>query len=279
MTQTLIVADSTAGITPDMLATNANLRVVPLQLIIGAEEWAENNMTAAEMFRLCRERGIHPRTSQPSPGAFMDAFAPATQGRAVIMITLSGGLSGTVEGARAVARQMGTDNLFVIDSATAAIGTRKLVEEALNLTAAGMPAADVAAELERRARGTHTLIVPATLEYLHKGGRIGGAAALFGSILQVRPVLHLVDGKIRVLDKVRTQSRALIRAVDEIGRYALPVYIAVAHVEAPEMAATVREELRRRYPDYDISLTEASPVLGAHLGPGVVGVFFRERLA
>ncbi|HWR41333.1 MAG TPA: DegV family protein [Patescibacteria group bacterium] len=278
MTQTIIVADSTAGITPAMLADNANLRVVPLQVIIGGAQWAEDTITADDMFRLCREQGAHPRTSQPAPGAFMEAFAPARDGVAVIMITVSGGLSGTVEGARAVARQMASENLFVVDSATAAIGTRKLVEDALRLTAGGMPAATVAAQLEQMARGTHTLIVPATLEYLHKGGRIGGAAALFGAILQVRPVLHLVDGSIKVLDKVRTQNRALVRAVEEVASCSDPDYIAVAHVEARETAETVREQLRQRYPDRDISLTEASPVLGAHLGPGVVGIFFRERL-
>ena len=278
MTQTQIVVDSTAGVTPAMLAANANLRVVPLQLIIGSEERAEDSMTAEEMFRLCKERGVHPRTSQPAPGAFMEAFAAAREGTPVIMITVSGGLSGTVEGARSVARQMGGGHVYVVDSGTAAIGTLKLVEEALALTAAGMPAADVAARLEKMAQSTHTLIVPSTLDYLHKGGRIGGAAALFGAILQVRPVLYLVEGKVRVLDKVRTQSKALLRVVDEVSRCADPAYIAVAHIGGQETATMVLAQLRQHYPSHAISLTDASPVLGAHLGPGVVGVFYQERL-
>jgi DegV family protein with EDD domain len=122
------------------------------------------------------------------------------------------------------------------------------------------------------------MFVPGTLEYLHKGGRIGRAAALLGGILQIRPVLHLVGGKVDVLDKVRTQQRALARMVEELTTHRHLEYIGVVHITAPDKAEQLAADVSGRYPDTPISVSKAGSVLGAHLGPGLVAIIYQDKV-
>ncbi|WP_325535959.1 DegV family protein [Sporomusa sp.] len=272
-----IVLDSTANVSQEMLATHPNLHVVPLKVLLGDNVWNEQELSTAELFRLVKEKGIHPRTSQPAPGDFAAAFAPAAAGNPVIMIGVSGGLSGTVNGALAAARDFKGREIYVIDSCTSAIGMVKMAEVALTMAAAGQSAGAIAAHLQRMADTTHTLFLPDSLEYLHKGGRIGGAAALFGSILQIKPILTLREGKVQVLDKVRTKSRALARMIEELDKYGELEYIGVAHGEAPDVAKQIYDTVSQRYPNVPVSLTSIGSCLGAHLGPGIIGLIFQDK--
>ena len=272
-----IVLDSTANVLPETLAAYPNLHIVPLKVIMGENVWNEPELSTEELFRLVRERGIHPRTSQPAPGDFAAAFAPAADGNAIIMIGVSGGLSGTVNGARAAAREFKGREIYVIDSCTSAIGMVKMAEAALSMAAAGQSASTIAQRLQTMADATHTLFLPDSLEYLHKGGRIGGAAVLFGSILQIKPILTLCAGKVQVVDKVRTRARALARMVEELNKYGELEYIGVAHGEAPAVAREVYDTVKQRYPDVPVSLTNIGSALGAHLGPGIIGLIFQHK--
>ncbi len=272
-----IVLDSTANVPPETLAAYPNLHIVPLKVIMGENVWNEPELSTEELFRLVRERGIHPRTSQPAPGDFAAAFAPAADGNAIIMIGVSGGLSGTVNGARAAAREFKGREIYVIDSCTSAIGMVKMAEAALSMAAAGQSASTIAQRLQTMADATHTLFLPDSLEYLHKGGRIGGAAVLFGSILQIKPILTLCAGKVQVVDKVRTRARALARMVEELNKYGELEYIGVAHGEAPAVAREVYDTVKQRYPDVPVSLTNIGSALGAHLGPGIIGLIFQHK--
>lgn len=272
-----IVLDSTAYASPEMLAAHPNLHIVPLTVMLGDMVWKEPELSSAELFRLVKEKGIHPRTSQPSPGEFAKVFALAADGQPIIMIGVSGGLSGTVNGARSAARECKGREIYVVDSCTAAIGTVKLAEAALKMAAEGQAAGVIAARLQQLADATHTLILPDSLEYLHKGGRIGGAAALFGSILQIKPILKLQDGKIQVFDKVRTKPRAVARMLEELDKHGELAYIGVAHGEAPVAAGEIYDTVRQRYPNIPASLTGIGSALSAHLGPGVMGLFFQTK--
>ncbi len=272
-----IVLDSTANVLPETLAAYPNLHIVPLKVIMGENVWNEPELSTEELFRLVREKGIHPRTSQPAPGDFAAAFAPAADGNAIIMIGVSGGLSGTVNGARAAAREFKGREIYVIDSCTSAIGMVKMAEAALAMAAAGQLASTIAQRLQTMADATHTLFLPDSLEYLHKGGRIGGAAVLFGSILQIKPILTLCAGKVQVVDKVRTRARALARMVEELNKYGELEYIGVAHGEAPAVAREVYDTVKQRYPDVPVSLTNIGSALGAHLGPGIIGLIFQHK--
>ena len=272
-----IVLDSTANVPPELRQRCSNLHVVPLTVRIGTREMAEDELTADELFTLIQRTGQHPQTSQPAPGGFVRLFGLLTgDGSQVIVLTLSGGLSGTVESAKAAAHIVGCPQIYVIDSGTTAAGMVTMAEQALTMADDGLAAEQIADRLQAMAQVTHTLFVPGTLEYLHKGGRIGGAAALAGSILQIRPVLELTAGKVVVLDKVRTRAKAVARMTEEIFQFSELDSISVVHIGAAEEAARLRQTIQARYSGVQVGLTEAGSVLASHLGPGLVGVVFQE---
>lgn len=273
-----VILDSTANVPPELLRNWANLHVVPLTVLLGDQQIAESELSAADLFRLIGETGKHPKTSQPAPGEFVQLFNKlCSAGHTVIVITLSGSLSGTVQSARTAVQMTGSKDIYVIDSGTTAIGMVRMAEFALTMASQGQSADWIVAQLQVIAEKTHTIFVPGTLEYLHKGGRIGGAAALFGAILQIRPVLYLEQGKVAVLDKVRTRSRAIVRMQEEIAKYSDLAYISVIHIEAQEEASAVQQQMSAKYPHIPVLLGNAGAVLASHLGPGLIGFIFQEK--
>lgn len=279
MKQIHIVLDSTANVPPELFIQHPNLHTVPLKVRIGETEWDEEALSPDELFARVEKTGMYPKTSQPSPGAFEAVLRPiAEAGDEAIVIALSGALSGTAEGARAAARAVGGDRVRVVDSQTTAIGMVRLAEEALGWIGAGQTAEAICRALEEKARQTRTLFLPATLEYLHRGGRIGGAAAFFGAVFRIRPLLELEAGGVAVLDKVRTQARALQRLEEEVARSAPLAYIGVAHCGAPQEARALGLRLAERCPSARVSVTSTGAVLAAHLGPGLVGAVFQQAM-
>jgi DegV family protein with EDD domain len=263
-----------------MFTDYPNFHVVPLKVILGEREWREPDLSNAQLFYLVAEGSLHPRTSQPSPGEFIKVFEPIMQeDHDIIVITISGGLSGTVGSAGTAARMTGFPGIYIVDSGTTAIGMVKLAQAAFALEKQGMTAKEIAERLTAMSAATYTMFITDTLEYLHKGGRIGGAAALFGAILQIKPILYLAEGKISVLDKVRTRSRALARMTDELSRHRSLAYIGVVHIEAKQDAERFAGEIRERFPSTPVSVSSTGSVLGAHLGPGVIGLIFQESLS
>ncbi len=279
MTKVHIVVDSIAQCPPELFAQHENLYKVPLRVALGDTEWREDEISTTELFRREKESGLPIKTSQPSPGDWLQVLQPILDaGGDVVLITVSGGLSGTVQGARSAAQMLEKERIFVVDSGTASIGEAYLVDVALKMAAEGVSARAIAQHLAARAAATHTFLVPDTLEYLHKGGRIGGAAALFGSILQIRPVVYLVDGKVAVLDKVRTKQRAIKRMLAEVAKYDAFEYIGVGHIDAPEEGQALLEEVKLLFPGVPLKTADVGAVVGAHLGPGLVGIIFQERM-
>ncbi len=278
MSKVHIVLDSTANVPQAMLAEHSNLHVVPLSVRLGHREWREDQIGNPDLFALVRQTGDFPKTSQPAPGEFVRTFERILEADGdIIVITLSGGLSGTIQSARTAAQSVDSRRVFAVDSGTTAIGMVKLAQQGLAMAAAGQPTAAIAARLEQLSACTHTMFVPATLEYLHKGGRIGGAAALLGTILKIRPVLYVNAGKVAVLDKVQTWNRAVNRIVEAVLQHQQPEYIGVVHIEALAEAEKLRLRLQDSYPAERISVSTGGAVLAAHLGPGLVGVILGER--
>jgi len=274
-----IVVDSSAQISQEMFEMYPNLHEVSLKVRIGDQEWSEDQLSTAELFKLVKETKIHPQTSQPALGGFFEVCKPLIdEGKEIIIITVSGGLSGTVEGARTVAKMLDQKRVHVLDSGTASIGMVKMAKTALTMANAGIAASIIIEKLHAMIEATHTFILVDTLEYLYKGGRIGGAAALFGTILQIRPVMYLSDGKVAVMDKVRTKQRAVIRMLEELEKYPNLEYIGVANVDAPLDGQAIMARVQEIYPDHPVLLAAVGSVLGAHLGPGMIGVVFQEKI-
>lgn len=278
-TQLQVVIDSTAMVDKEWLGRHENLHVVPLSVRIGEQEWLDTDISGAELFQKASEAKEMPKTSQPAQGQFIQLFQELTaRGQEVVCILLSGGLSGTASTARMAAAQVDPRLIRVIDSGTTAIGLVQMAKAALEAAEAGKSLAEVVHLMDAMARRTHTVFIPGTLEYLHKGGRIGGAARLFGGILQLRPLLYLQNGKVQVLDKVRTQKRALERAMQDILVLKRPAYIGVGHVDNPELAAQTAALVKEAQPEAQVEVFLISPVIGAHTGPGLIGFIYQENL-
>lgn len=274
-----VIVDSTAQVPDAMFQRHANLHKISLKIRVGESEWNEDALAPADLFAEVERLNAAPQTSQPPVGEFMQVFEEiSANGDEAVVICVSGALSGTFQSAAAAANSIAPGKIEIIDSQSAALGMQRLTETALAMIEAGCLLPEVVSQLKKQVQATHTMILPDSLEYLHKGGRIGGAAKLIGAILKIKPILILRDGKITVLDKVRTKKRAMMRMMEEAANYEALEYLGVVHVEAGEDALLLQEMAKTARPDLEITLTAAGSVVGAHTGPKAVALIYQEKL-
>lgn len=268
-----VVTDSTAYLPPE-LAAEHGIEVVPLQVTMGERTACEGvDLTPSEFAAWIAGAGRRATTSQPSPAAFLSAYE-ATGASEIVAVHLSGALSGTVGAADAAGRTSGR-TVRVVDSRQTGMGLGFAALAAASAASAGGSLASVAEAAERAAAATRTFFYVDTLEHLRRGGRIGAAAALVGTALSVKPLLHIADGAIAPLEKVRTASKAIARleelAVAEAG--SSRVGVAVHHLASPERATALADRLRDRLPSLEtMVVSEVGAVVGAHVGPGMLAV-------
>ncbi|MBE3010074.1 DegV family protein [Microbispora sp. NEAU-D428] len=270
-----VVTDSTAYLGAE--ATGRwNITVVPVQVLLG--DRGIDDVTPFDAGLLTHAlKGRSPIvTSRPAPERFADAYrrAAANGAAEIVSVHLSGALSGTADSARLAAREAPVP-VEVVDSGSIAMGLGFAVLAAARAAVAGAPAAEVADVARRRAAATSTFFYVETLDYLRHGGRIGRVTNLLGSALSIKPLLRMADGEIGVLEKVRTASRALARLEDLAVEVAgdRPVDVAVQHLMAAERAEALTKGLTARLPRLvRMWVAEIGPVLGAHVGPGMLGV-------
>ena len=276
MGRVAVVTDSTAYL-PTGLAEQWDVGVVPLHVVLGRRTGIEGvQVSPEEVARALRERRVEVRTSRPTPAELVRAYR-ASGASDVVSVHLSGALSGTVEAAALAAREVADEGIAVrvVDARTIAMGLGFAVLAAARAARDGASAEQVEDRARSVARRGRLVFYVDTLEHLRKGGRIGAAAALLGTALSVKPLLHVVDGAIAPLERVRTASRAVARlqdlAVEAAGDEAVDV--AVHHLAAPERAGEIAEQLRTRIPDLrSLHVSEVGAVVGAHAGPGLLGV-------
>jgi DegV family protein with EDD domain len=272
-----VLTDSTAYL-PAELLDRLGIDVVPLYVVLPGHSGREGReIEPDEVAAALAARGQRVSTSRPTPGDFVSAYRRRLGAGAdrLVSIHLSSELSGTWDAARLAASQVGEHLVTVIDTRSTAMGCGFAVLAAARAAEGGADAAEVAAVARATAAATRTFFVVDTLEHLRRGGRIGTAAAALGSALAVKPVLHVRDGQVVSLEKVRTFGRALHRlvqhAVEAAGEG--PVSVAVHHLAAPERADRLAAELRDRLPALrEMYVSELGAAIGAHVGPGAVGV-------
>ena len=218
-----------------------------------------------------------PTTAQASAGEFANLFAEAAHNAdGIVGVFISTGLSGTVASALAAQELLPDLPIEVVDSRSTSMGQGFVALAAARAAAEGKGLAEVAAAARELVPRVNVLFVVETLEYLHRGGRIGGASRLLGSALRIKPLLHLTEGRIDALERVRTKRKAVERMLEvmreRVGN--APVHAAVIHANVPEEAVRLQEQVRERFPYAELHLAELSPVIGTHVGPGTVGVAF-----
>jgi len=270
-----VITDSTAYLPADVLE-QMHISVVPVQVVIGGESFDEGTAVSSRTVADALREWRPVTTSRPSPQGFLEAYEAAAGcgAEAVVSIHLSGAMSGTVTSAQLAADQAPLP-VRVVDSRSIGMAMGYAVVRAAEVAAAAGSAEEVAGAAAARAAASSAFFYVDTLEYLRRGGRIGAAAAMLGSALSIRPLLHVVDGRIAPLEKVRTTSRALARleeiAVDQAGQG--QVDVAVHHLASPHRADQLAARLRSRIPGLrELLVSEVGAVVGAHVGPGMIAV-------
>ncbi len=274
-----VVTDSTASLAADTTAEHG-IEVVPLEVVVGDRTYLEgvDGLTSAELAQALHDK-VKVSTSQSGPGAFLEAYQrlAAAGCEAIVSVHLSARLSGTHDSAVLAAAEAEVP-VTVVDSQQVGMGLGFAVLAAARAAEAGGDAQAVATAARECAAQTLSLFYVDTLEHLRRGGRVGAAAALLGSALSVKPLLRLQDGEVVPCEKVRTAGKGLQRLAQLAVEAAdhRPVDVAVAHLEcrerADDLAATIGDWLDDELGHRDVVVVEIGAVLGAHVGPGMVGV-------
>lgn len=268
-----IVTDSTCDL-PQATIDRYGITVLPLHINFGRQSMLDGiEITRAEFYERLPECDPAPTTAAPGAEVFKRTYEKLERAGAteILSIHISAGLSAVTDVARIAAEEYHGVPVTVVDSQQLSMGVGFVVEAAAQAAAEGLPLGEVLARIEERIRRTHVFAALDTLEYLKRSGRMNGVIAGIGSLLQIKPILHMTRGKASA-ERVRTGTRAMARLV-EILQQVGPVEQAVLlHAHAPDRAELLRGQARPWLPDEPLPSVEITPILGAHLGPGTVGL-------
>lgn len=278
MSKVAIVTDSTAYI-PDDLVQKHQIRVAPQVLVWGNETLRDGvDIQPEEFYTRLEKASIMPTTSQVTIGSFKDVFEELhSQGYDILAILISSKLSGTVDSAVQARDMLPEAHIEIVDSFTTAMALGFIDLLASRAAEEGASLAECKALAERATQHTGIVLAVNTLEFLHRGGRIGGGTRFLGTALNIKPVLEVTGGQIEAVERVRTRKKSLSRIVDLTeeriaGRQ--PVRLAALHANAPEEARALLEEAKARVGATETVFSQVSPVVGTHAGPGTLGLAF-----
>ena len=283
MSPAAIITDSASDLSPAR-AAELGIIVVPLLVSFGGQEFQAGVQLSAEEFwaRMTAPDAPFPKTAAASPIAFRDACEDAFAAGAdsVVCITVAASLSGTFKSATIGREMLPEREIHVVDSDTAAFGQALLAILARDLAVAGKSGAEIAAEVKERAPDVEAIVCLDTLEYLRRGGRISGAQAVIGTLLSVKPIIAIHNGKVDKIDQVRTRSKARERAIEFVTSRPIE-RLAVFHSMSPDLAEFRKEVIARAgtVPAGDVETAIIGPSIGPHLGPGALGAAMLYRKA
>jgi DegV family protein with EDD domain len=273
MANVKIVTDSLADV-PPAIAKELDITQIPCIVRFGEQEYRDRvDLSASEFYRKLAQSETLPTTSQPAAGAFEEAYRQVAETTdQIISIHVIGALSGTLNAARLGAQNVTSAHIEVIDSKQVTMGLGWLVILAARAAKLGHPLDEIKKMVEETIARVHVLGMLDTLKYAQRGGRLGKGAALVGTLLNVKPLLSIVDGEILPVENVRTQKRALERLVEIVLGSGPIQELSVIHAAAPDLAKKVQQLLSDTFPKEQIVMSETGPVLGTHVGPGAVGI-------
>jgi len=276
MTKISFITDSTAYLEKEYVEKHP-VRVIPLNLHWNESTYKDNvDITADEFYKRLEKSETLPSTSQPSAGEFLEVYKEAAKDADVLIVPLiSSGISGTVDSALMAAKEFTDVPVHVIDSKVTSAGLALLVKALVESAEKGASVDDLLQLAEKIIKDVKIYFVLDTLKYLHKGGRIGGAAAFLGSALDLKLILYLTeDGKIDALEKVRTRKKAVKRLIELAEEKAgeKPAHVGIIHAQVEDEAKTLQQELKEKLDTAESGIYVISPVIGTHAGPGALAV-------
>ncbi|MEJ2484125.1 MAG: DegV family protein [Anaerolineales bacterium] len=273
-----LITDSTAYIPRDWI-DKYGIKVAPSVVIWDGEELRDwYDITAEEFFNRLEKSSTLPTTSQPTPAYFKSIYDDlVAEGKDILGVHISHKLSGTFSSAEQAKAMLPEANIENVDTLSASMGEGWPLLMAVRATQDGKTLAECKKIVEDASKHTGILLTVNTLEFLHRGGRIGGAKRLLGSALNLKPLLQVVDGQIEPAENVRTRKKSLNRladlAVERIGDRR-PIYMAAIHANALEDAEMVLEQVSKQLPLKEQIVTNVAPTVGTHTGPGTVGIAY-----
>lgn len=273
--KTAILTDSTAYI-PKHIREQLNIHIIPLSVVFGTETYREEiDIGVEDFFDKVKTSEQLPTTSQPPIGLFVETFEQlAKQYDAVISIHLSSGISGTYQGAVSAGQMVEGIRVYAYDSEISCMVQGFYAIEAAEMSQAGMHPEAIIARLDEMKRSVRAYFMVDDLSHLQRGGRLSGAQAFIGSLLQVKPILHFVDKVIVPFEKIRTRKKALSRIEElfaEDAMLGVPMRAVIIHANREEEARAWKEKLEQQYPHVEFFLSYFGPVIGTHLGEGAMG--------
>lgn len=275
---TAVVLDSTSDY-PEAPARFPNMRFVPLYVRFGDETYRDYvELGPGEFYEKLRTSAVTPATAQPTPQDFVNAYEELTAYERIYSLHVSSKVSGTFSSAELAAQEIGGDKVRVVDSLTASLAIAMLSHAIQRKLARGTTDEEIEQLVDRFHRDADVLFTVETLEYLQRGGRIGRAAAIAGSLLNVRPILSVENGVVIAVARVRGRQKALAefeRRFVEATTDGTGLRVAIAHADAAEWVGTLSEIVWRVRPKAEIEFTATlGAVVGTHAGPGAVGFFW-----
>jgi DegV family protein with EDD domain len=279
VTRIAIVTDSGVNV-PAEVQREYDIHIVPLKVTFGDQTYRDGaDITTSQFYEMLQEASQLPTTSQPSAGDFVEVYSRVSEeADAIVSIHLSALLSGTVKSALTARQSVNHVPVEVIDSRSASLGLGFVVMAAARAARESGSLADVLAAAQNLIPKISVLFVVDTLKYLHMGGRIGGASALLGSALKIKPLLQLTEGEVNPLERVRSKCRATERMLEIMAQRLEAeegdglVHAAVAHADRADEALALREQVESRFEPAEFYLVELPPALGTHVGPGTLGL-------
>jgi len=279
--KTRIIIDSTCDLTSEM---KPRFHIVPLTVRFGSEEYIDGvNITHRQFYEQLIESDVLPQTSAASPEAFEAEFRKAQEaGESAVVLTVSSNLSGTCQSA--MIASVDYENIQIVDSGTTAIGCGILAERALSMADAGMSAAEIKRALDMEKQEIRVIAMLDTLEYLKKGGRISKTAAIAGGLMNIKPVLSLVNGEIRLLGKARGSRQANNLLVQEIAKaggvdFDRPILLGYTGLSDELLKKYIQDSAHIWHQSRsEMRYTAIGSVIGTHAGPGAIAAaFFRKH--
>jgi len=278
MSKVALVTDSTAYIPKD-LVDEYHISVAPQVLIWGQETFRDGvDITPEEFYTRLKKATVMPTTSQVNIASFQQIFQQLLEDNyEVLAVLLSNQLSKTIDSAQQAREMFPGAPIEIVDSFSTAMAMGFQVLSVARLAQKGANLAECKALAEKATAYTGVVFAVDTLEFLHRGGRIGGGQRFLGSALNIKPILELRDGRVEAVERVRTRKKSLIRLVEMIGERIAgkqPVRLAALHANAAEEARLMLEMAKERYHPIEVVFSEVSPVVGTHAGPGVLGLCY-----